>query len=149
MTVKVDHRAVSHLYGVVGVIMELTHGGAAKVVTEAGILCHGIRKTYWWIPSDQYSLQYRANKQANIPDELQKIRDAIINRCDHETLITHTTMQVAHQKAVGASSPCVRGKCGCKDGKCGGRCGCIKAGKACTSACPCSPRSKSLSLKIE
>lgn len=142
VTVKVDHRAVSHAYGVVGVIMELTCGGAAKVATEAGILCHGIRKTIWWIPSDQYSLQYKANEQANIPDELQKIRDAIINGTDHDTLLTHTTIQVAHQKAVGASSPCVRGKCGCKDGKCGGRCGCIKAGKVCTSACSCNGNCK-------
>jgi hypothetical protein len=142
VTVKVDHRAVSHAYGVVGVIMELTRGGAAKVATEAGILCHGIRKTIWWIPSDQYSLQYRANEQANIPDKLQKIRDAIINGTDHDTLLTHTTIQVAHQKAVGVSSPCVRGKCGCKDGKCGGRCGCIKAGKVCTSACSCNGNCK-------
>ena len=50
VTVKVDHRVVSHLYGVVVVIMELTHSGAAKVVSEAaGIPCHGLRKTYWCI----------------------------------------------------------------------------------------------------
>ncbi len=86
---------MSHVYdGVVGVIMELTRsGGAAKVVTKAGILHHGLRKTYWWIPSDQYSLQLRANEQANIPDELQKIRDAII----HQTvklLNSFTTIRV-------------------------------------------------------
>jgi hypothetical protein len=51
-----------------GVIMELTCGGAAKIV-----ICDALNKTSWVdIPSYQYSLEYRANEAANIPDELQK-----------------------------------------------------------------------------
>jgi hypothetical protein len=37
-----DQRAGTYVYGVVGVIIKVTEGGAAKIVTEASILCHGL-----------------------------------------------------------------------------------------------------------
>jgi hypothetical protein len=90
-----------------------------------------------WIPLDQFALNYKANEDANIPKVLESIRRSIIDGTYNETQIKLTTIQAPHQMAVGVTSPCKKGDCECKDGKCGGRCGCIKARKACTSRCAC------------
>ena len=46
--VQVDHRAVSHNIGIVGIIIQVKEGGGAMVATEAGILCCRTRKSVWW-----------------------------------------------------------------------------------------------------
>jgi hypothetical protein len=43
VAVKVDHQAVPHVYGILGVIYKITDAGAALVVTESGLLCNGTR----------------------------------------------------------------------------------------------------------
>jgi hypothetical protein len=47
VTVKVDHRAVSHAYEVVGVILKVTDVSAVKIITKGSILCNGTLRTIW------------------------------------------------------------------------------------------------------
>jgi hypothetical protein len=69
------------------------------------------------------------------PKPLESIRRSIIDGTYNEIQTKLTTTQAAHQMVVGAMSPRKKSNCGFKDGKCGGRCGYIKAKKACTSTC--------------
>jgi hypothetical protein len=139
VTVKCDYRAVSHLVGIVGVIYKMGNYGGARIVTIAGILLTGTKKSQWWIPSDQYVVRYGANKEANIPPELMLVRDAILDGTFNlNDKALKCTIQQAHQIIIQAVSPCRKSKCNCVKGACQTRrCGCIKKGFKCTSACSC------------
>ena len=139
VTVKCDYRAVSHAIGIVGVIYKQSTYGGARIVTIAGILSTGTRKSQWWVPSDQYVVRYGPDEEAVIPTELKLVREAILDGTFNlDGKAPRCTIQEAHQMIVQAVSPCRRGKCGCNKGACkAGRCGCIKSGFKCTSACSC------------
>jgi hypothetical protein len=139
VTVKCDYRTVSHAIGIVGVIYKLGNYGGARIVTIAGILSTGTRKSQWWVPSDQYVVRYGADEEANIPLELMLVHDAILDGTFNlDDKAPKCTIQEAHQMIVQAVSPCRKSKCNCNKGACqAGRCGCIKKGFKCTSACSC------------
>jgi hypothetical protein len=139
VTVKCDYRAVSFAIGIVGIIYEVSKFGGARIATVPGLLSSGQRKGVWWIPADQYSLKYGASEDANITAPLQQIREAILaGTYNINESAPKCTIQVAHQQILQSVSPCRTSKCGCKGGLCkAGRCGCIKKGFKCTSACLC------------
>jgi hypothetical protein len=139
VTVKCDYRAVSFAIGIVGIIYEVSKFGGARIATVPGLLSSGQRKGVWWIPADQYSLKYGASEDANITAPLQQIREAILEGTYNiNESAPKCTIQVAHQQILQSVSPCRKSKCGCKGGLCkAGRCGCIKKGFKCTSACLC------------
>ena len=119
--VKVDHHAVSHVIviGNVGIIFQVKvkEGGEVhRVATEVGILCYGTHKSDWRMPLDQYSLRFKANDFANIPDKLEMIvRRSIKLGTFAKQGARLTTIQAAHQVAIGATSPCKKGHCNCKE----------------------------------
>ena len=139
VTVKCDYRARSHAIGIVGVIYEVSKFGSARISTVAGMLSTGIRKTPWWIPTDQYALKHGVNKVANITPDLMLIREAILAETYNlNKAAPRCTIQGAHQQITQAICPCRKSKCSCKSGACkAGHCGCIKKGFKCTTACPC------------
>jgi len=139
VTVKPDYRAVSHNIGIVGVMYDMKSTGGARIVTIAGMLSSGPRKGNWWIPSDQYTVNYTPNEVANIPPQLEEIRQAILSGdYNKNNDARRCTIQEAHQIITQAISPCRKGKCSCIRGECKkGRCGCIIKGFKCTSACSC------------
>lgn len=139
VTVKPDYRAVSHNIGIVGVIYEMKSTGGARIATVAGMLSSGTTKGNWWIPSDQYVVNYKPHEVANIPPKLEEIRQAILSgEYNKNNDATKCTIQEAHQVITQAISPCRKAKCGCSKGNCKkGRCGCISKGFKCTSACSC------------
>ncbi len=139
VTVKCDYRAVSFAIGIVGVVYEVSTFGSARIATIAGLLSSGSRKGPWWIPADQYTIRYGANDEANITPQLLTIGEAILaGTYNTNNSASKCTIQQAHQVIVQAVSPCRKSKCGCKGGECKvGRCGCIKKGFKCYSACLC------------
>jgi hypothetical protein len=139
VTVKCDYHGVSHSIGIVGVIYKMGNYSGARIVTIAGILSSGTRKSQWWTPLDQYVVRYGANEEANIPPELMLVCDAILNGTFNlNDKAPKCTIQEAHQIIIQAVSPCRKSKCNCNKGACQtGHCGCIKKGCKCTSACSC------------
>jgi hypothetical protein len=139
VTVKVDHRAVSHVVGIVGIIYKIGPGGGARVATEYGLLSSGPKLGVWYIACDQYKVQYAANSEANITPELRGVRNAILGGMYNiNNSPDKLTIQQAHQYVTQAISPCKKSKCGCANGSCRkGFCGCIKKNFKCTSACSC------------
>jgi hypothetical protein len=139
VTVKCDYRAVSFAIGIVGIIYEVSKYGGARIATVAGLLSSGSRMGVWWIPADQYALKYGASEDANITAPLKQIREAILaGTYNNNESAPKCSIQMAHQQITQAVSPCRKSKCGCKGGLCkSGRCGCIKKGFKCTSACLC------------
>jgi len=139
VTVKCDYRAVSFAIGIVGIIDEVSRFGGARIATVAGLLSSGQKKGVWWIPADQYTLKYGASDDANITAPLMQIREEILaGTYNINESAPKCTIQVAHQQIIESVSPCRKSKCGCKGGLCkAGRCGCIKKGFKCTSACLC------------
>ncbi len=138
VVVQVDYRAVSHAIGIVGVIIQIASSGGARIATVTGLLSTGSKKANWWIPSDKYVIKYCANKVANIAPELEIIRQSILSGEYNDKSATRCTIQEAHQVITEAISPCRKSKCTCAHGLCmKGRCGFIKKGYKCTSACSC------------
>jgi hypothetical protein len=138
VVVQVDYQAVSHAIGIVGVIYQIASSGGARIGTVAGLLSTGSKKANWWIPSNKYVIKYCANNIANISPELEIIRQSILTGEYNENNAKRCTIQEAHQVLTEAISPCRKSKCNCTNGICKlGRCGCIKKGYKCTSACSC------------
>ncbi len=139
VTVRCDYRAVSFAIGIVGVVYEVSTFGGARIAMIAGILSSGQRKGPWWIPANQYAIRYGANDEANITPKLSMIREAILaGTYNNNDSAPKCTIQQAHQLIIQAVSPCRKTKCGCKGGECKvERCGFIKKGFKCTSACLC------------
>ena len=138
-TVKPDYRAVSNNIGIVGVMYDMKSTGGARIVTIAGMLSSGPKKGNWWIPSDQYVVNYKPNEVANTPPQLEELRQAILlGEYNKNNDARRCTIQEAHQVITQAISPCRKGKCSCLGGGCKkGHCGCITKGYKCTSACSC------------
>ncbi len=106
-TVQCDYHAVSHSFGIVGVIYKVSKFGSARIVTIAGILLSGSRKGPWWIPSDQYAMRYGTNMDSNITPQLTEIRVAILAGTYNVNNNAQTcTIQEAHQQVTQATSPC-------------------------------------------
>ena len=76
MTVIPDPRSVSHSVGIVGIVYKFKESGGAQVATVPGLLVQAGKKD-WWIPDDQYILQYPQHEEASISLGLQEIRDSI------------------------------------------------------------------------
>ncbi len=93
VTVKVDGRAVSHPYGIVGVIYKLKDCGGALIVCDGGLLCHGTSHTSWSVSADMYSLKYKADDMTNFPDVLEGIKAAIMDGTFDEKGATPITIQ--------------------------------------------------------
>ena len=139
VTVKPDYCAVSHNIGIVGVIYKMKSTGGARVATVAGMLSSGTKKDNWWIPSDQYVVNYKPHEVANIPPKLEEIQQAILSgEYNKNNNAQKCTIQEAHQVITQAISPCRKSKCGCSKGNCKkGCCGCTSKGFKCTSVCSC------------
>ncbi len=106
VTIKMDHHADSHAFG----IIQVKKSGRARIATIARILSTGGRKGDWWIPSDQYVLKYPADKHANIPPELEIIRQAILLGIYNDA--ARATIQGVHQAITESISSCRKSKCG-------------------------------------
>ena len=64
--------------------------------SEQGLICSGTKLSQWWIPSDMYTLKYKANDIANIPATLENIRLAIKDGTFDEITIACKTIQKVH-----------------------------------------------------
>ena len=143
VTVQVDNRDVSHPRGIIGVVYQIKDvTGGVLVVTEHGILTNGTSKdTDFWIPSDRYQLKYKPNEMSNITTALEKVKTSILKNQSFDcSTFDRISIQKAHQLIIGASSPCKKSGCKCKNGKCTRQCGCIrgKNPRSCSSSCSCS-----------
>ena len=138
VVVQVDYCAVSHAIGIVGVIYQIASTGGAQIATVAGLLSTALKKANCWIPSDKYVIKYCINKIANISPELEIIRQSILSGEYNDNNMARCTIQEGHQVITEAISPCRKSTFSCANGVCKlGRCGCIKKGYKCTSACSC------------
>ncbi len=138
VVVQVDYRMVSHAIGIVCVISQIASSGGSWIATVTGLLSTGSKKANWWIPSNKYVIKYCANKVANIAPELEIIRQLTLSGEYNDKSAKRCTIQELHQVITEAISPCTKSKCNCAHGLCmKGRCGCIKKGYKCTSACSC------------
>lgn len=140
VTLHVDSRVASHARGITAVVVNCNNNsGGIIACTSAGIVVNGMAKKEWWIAADMYQLRTAPGElYTSITPELADIQRQIIEgRFDSST---HPKCNIgdAHAYVVGASSPCKRNNCGCKDGKCTKRCGCFRNKVSCTSTCSCS-----------
>jgi hypothetical protein len=136
VTLLVDYRAVSHGIGIVGIVYQFSPSGGVRIATQHGLISHG--KGVFWIPADQYKMNARPDQEANIPPDLQRVRDNILAGSYDENGAEKLSIVKTHQLVTKSISPCRKAKCGCAKGQCKpGRCGCIKNGYKCTSACSC------------
>ena len=139
VTIHVDRRVASHPRGVIAVVFDFKEStGGIIACSESGIICNGMSKKVWWIPSDQYKLIGNADDKTALPRGLLTVQQNVKAGTFDPICYGKCTLSVAHQQSVGASSPCKKGTCGCSGGKCSGRCGCIRGKRGCSSTCSCS-----------
>ena len=81
-------------------------------------LSSGTKKSNWWIPSDQYVVNYKLHEVANIPPKLDKMRPAIFSGEYNKNNDAKKCTQEAHQVITQAISLCRKSKCGCSKGNC-------------------------------
>ena len=139
VTIQVDSRDVSHLQGILGlVVASKKDTGAVLVVCASGLICTTEKKVDYWIPIDRYSVKAKTADDCVLPSDLKMIRMKITGDFDCFGC-ERTTIQKSHQVIVGASSPCVKRACRCKGGKCTPQCGCrsCKPLLKCHSGCSC------------
>jgi hypothetical protein len=141
VTVKMDHRDISHAVGVVGIIIKARKSGGILVCSEYGILAHGKKLQDFWIPVDRYRVSQAPNADAVLTEGLDRIRTETLegnfNRDDYISV----TLQQAHRHTVG-HTPVGKGACRCKGGNCTRSCGCWSprngsAARPCSSSCSC------------
>jgi hypothetical protein len=149
VTVILDHRAVSHSVGIVGIVHKMKESGGAQVATAVGLLVQSGKKD-WWIPDHQYIMRYPPHVDA--PLDLQEIHESILEEI-RESILDGTyntatkakrcTIQEVHKVVTNQVSPQKMGKCTCLKGKCNPkRCGCATKKRKCTSACSCNGNCK-------
>ena len=140
VTLHVDKRVASHAHGVTAVVVNCnTNTGGIIACTSAGIIVNGMGKKEWWIAADMYQLRTAPGElYTSITPELAEIQRQIIEGRFDSSTHPKCNLGDAHAYIVGASSPCKRNNCSCKDGKCTKRCGCFKNKVSCTSICSCS-----------
>ena len=84
------------------------------MICESGLLCAmNVMKEYW-IPVDKYKFVARAHEECVLPQDLLMIRQCVLEGKVQINTLDKTTIQKARQHVVGASSPCIKKKCGCK-----------------------------------
>ena len=88
---------------------------------------------------DRYKLAARAHEECFLPQDFLMIRQSVLEGKVQINTLDKTTIQKAHQHVVGASSPCIKKRCGCKFGCCKKeKCGCSKViGIRCHGGCSC------------
>lgn len=137
VTLQVDYRTHSHASGLVAVVFKSNATGAALVCCEHGVITHDGSKLDYWVPSDRFVLFAGADQEANIPEQLQWVRDSVLKGKYNYESQPRISFSKYHERVIGASSPCKRGKCSCKNG-CSKRCGCRVRKMDCNSSCGCS-----------
>ena len=146
VTVQVDSRDVTHPRGIIGIVYQVKETGGALIVCEHGVLTAGNSKSEFWVASDRYVLRYKPDESANVSAALESIRTDITSETFDYDAHEKITICQAHQLRVGASSPCKKAGCGCKNGNCKGTCGCIRGSRgqkvACSSSCSCNGNCK-------
>ena len=143
MTVIPDPRSVSHSVGIVVIVYKFKESGGAQVATVPGLLVQAGKKD-WWIPDDQYILQYPQHEEASISLGLQEMRDSIRDGTYNTAKkVKRCTIQEVHKVITDQVSPQRMGKCGCLKGNCNPKhCGCATRQRKCTSACSCNGNCK-------
>lgn len=141
VTIYVDPRVASHARGVTAVVVACSNKGAGGIIacTSKGIIVNGTTRNEWWIAADGY--RYMSSPDmlySGLSPDLLIIQKAIIDGSFDRETHPKCTLGEAHQQTVGASSPCKRGDCKCKNGRCTKRCGCWKNKISCASTCSCS-----------
>lgn len=134
---KVDYRTHSHASGLVAIVYKANDTGAALVCCEHGVITHDGTKGDYWVPSDKFVILAGYDDIAVLTPELQKLRDDVINGVYDYKLQPRISYSKYHERVIGASSPCKRSVCSCKNG-CSNRCGCRQKKIECNSTCGCS-----------
>lgn len=140
VTLYIDPRVASHARGVTAVVVDCrTDTGGIVACSSKGIIINGSSRQIWWIAADGYKLQSSPGQLFSaLPPELFHVQRQVIDGIFDLSAHPKCTLGEAHQDAVGASSPCKRASCGCKNGKCSKRCGCVRNKVPCSSSCSCS-----------
>ncbi len=120
-----------------GIVYQVKPTGGALVVSEHGALAHSNSLREWWVPPDRYVVRAKTDEGCVLTDRLANTRNAIIAGTFNYDAHPKTTVPKAHQKIVGASSPCVKKACTCSGGKCTKRCGCYRGEVGSNSGCSC------------
>jgi hypothetical protein len=126
----------------IGIVLEVSYPGlGCRMVTREGVLVEGVEKNPHWVPESKYQI---ANDNATLSNELHAIRQQVLNNEFNEDEYPKYTVKGAHRLAVGARVPHGRTACKCRrsNTRCGpkSKCGCIKEGVSCSSACLCHGR---------
>lgn len=140
VTIHTDYRIAYHARGITAVVVDCnSNTGGIIACASRGIIVKGNEKKEWWIPADMYKLRAGPGElYTAITPDLALYQSQIISGTFDSATHTKCTIGEAHAHVVGASSPCKRNNCVCKDGKCSKRCGCVKNKLSCSSSCSCS-----------
>ena len=137
VTLKVDYRVHSHASGLMGVVYKALESGGILVACEHGIITSSGSSKDFWVPNDQYKVVALAHERAAITEELQKVRDEIIQGTYNYAEQPRISYAKYHDIIIQSTSPTKRGRCSCKKGCKKGTCGCLKKGLTCHSGCSC------------
>ena len=135
VTVKNNVRSVSHAHGTLGVVFDCKETGGVRICTQWGVITMGLSQNDYWIPRNRYVVRFRPDEDAVIDNELQTLKDQVLEGNFVEGSHSHITLQEYHRNLVGIP-PQGRRNCRCKDGRCSRRCGCWNK-MPCSSSCSC------------
>ena len=137
VTLKVDHRVHSHPYGLLGVVYKAAETGGILVVCEHGVITSSGTNKDFWVPNDQYKVVARADESAAITDNLQRVRESVMNGNYNYVEQPRISYAKYHDIIIQSTSPTKRGRCSCKKGCKRSTCGCLKKNLTCHSGCGC------------
>ena len=137
VNLQVDYRTHSHASGLLAIVYKSNATGAALVCCEHGVVTHDGSKKEYWVPSDKFVVVAGVDVTCVLTPALEELRDNIYHDKYDYDLQPRISYSKYHERVIGASSPCKRRICSCKNG-CSKRCGCRQKKIECNSACGCS-----------
>jgi len=121
--------------------------GGVQVITEYGVICQGVQKKTFWIPSENYEVIVAANDLETHPlvtPELAEVRRQVLAGTLELDSRDKLTLQQDQKLYLGFNETPKKGRskgCNCGKGKrvrqCTQKCSCIRRKVGCTSSCLC------------
>jgi hypothetical protein len=136
LSLKVDYRTHSHACGLLAIVYKSNDTGAALVCCQHGVVTHDGSKRDYWVPSDKFKVYAGHDENTVITPSLQEVRDDIMKGVYDYKSKPRISYSKYHELVIGATSPCKRSACSCKNG-CTKRCRCRQKNVVCNSTCLC------------
>ena len=143
-----DYRDVCNPRCAIGVIAQFKdETGGVQVITEYGVICQGVQKKTFWIPSENYEVIVAADDLETHPlvtPELAEVRRQVLAGILELDSRDKLTLQQDQKLYLGLNETPKKGRskgCNCGKGKrvrqCTQKCSCIRRKVGCTSSCLC------------